>query len=208
MDLTVLISSLPEVLSTSERNALANHLRLLVSGESAGIDYSKFFALEKNSKIPGDELSQGDVVELPFANIEAVMEKNEKFEPKPSMIMSNSCAISPGNEKAQPSRIVYAPALRLSKLENRFGSSRPGFAASIRKQQPMNMFYVPARHGINEELVTVFDGMLNISPNFKGSKKLLSSIKVRLGLHGYYILLIKLTLFLTRSNDNAIMERI
>src|SRR5690606_29739452 len=73
------------------------------------------------------------------------------------IVLSNSCDISPENERVLPPNVTFAPIVKLSKIKARFEERglQPEQIESrlhaIRAQSITNMFYLPADGPLDEE---------------------------------------------------------
>ncbi len=202
-----IVLHLPDVLDSKQKSALAKSIQSLDGGEN--IDYSNYF--ETRQTLPADKLSQGDAYEgLPYIRLPIKKLPLTEVPLRPSMILSNSCAISPDNPKALPSRVIYAPIIRLDKLEALIKKKSPQsvqLIEDIKKQQPMNYFYLPAHTGKYPESVVLFDNMLSVDSDVFSEQDLQKNIRYRLSRDAWYHLLIKLSAYFTRVTDELVTER-
>jgi hypothetical protein len=201
------ILHLPEVLDDAQKNALARSINSLANGED--IDYSNYF--ETTQTLPPNQLSQGDAYEsLPYITLPIKTLPLTDIPMRPSMIISNSCAISPDRSNALPSRVLYAPIIRLDKLEALILEKAPKsiqLISDIKRQQPMNYFYLPEQAGKYPESVVLFDHMLSIDISAVQDDDLSAKLRYRLSRDSWYHLLIKLSAYLTRITNELVTER-
>ncbi len=201
------ILHLPDVLDDQQKNALSRSIESLANGE--GIDYSNYF--ETRQTLPPDQLSQGDAYEeLPYLTLPIKEFPLLEIPMRPAMIISNSCAISTENSNALPARILYAPIIKIDKLTKLIQKKAPQriqLIADIKKQQPMNYFYLPEQPGKYPESVVLFDHMLSIDNNIFNSDNLTEKLRYRLSRDSWYHLLIKLSAYMTRITGELVAER-
>ena len=205
MLLKEIVYHLPDVLSRHEKDVLKRSINSLASGEK--INYARYFD-DGSGKLPTTQLSQGDVYDgLPHITLPVTLPLNE-IPDRPCMVLSNSCAVTTDNSKALPGRVLYAPVIRLSKFEGLLpAKSRRELIADIRKQIPMNYFYLPAQQPEYEESVVLFDHMLSINSDIFSPDELAARTRYKLSLEGWYHLLIKLSAYFTRVTNETVAER-
>jgi len=122
------------------------------------------------------------------------------------IVLSNSCDVSPDNQRVIPPKITFAPIVRLSKLKERFQSSglRPDQIESrlqaIKSQSITNMFYLPADGPLDEEHVALLDDLhsMPLEVHRESAKKLFT-----LSMVGFYLFVFKLSVHFCRLQENV-----
>lgn len=202
-----IVLHLPEILEGEQKNALTKSVESLSKGEN--IDFSNYF--ETRQVLPPNELSQGDVYEgLPYLTLPIKTLPLTTVPLRPGMIVSNSCSTSPDSKGAMAGRVLYAPVISLKKLEELITEQSPNsiqLVEDIRKQKPMNYFYLPAVGNRHPESVVLFDNMLSVNMNIFATDDLGEKVRYRLTLESWYHLLIKLSAYFTRVTSDLVTER-
>jgi hypothetical protein len=197
MDIEALKGLMPWFLDGQSKSDLFGSVKQLAGG---GIDYTDYFASDYN-QLP-DELSQGDLLD----NLPIIALPNPRITNNLGMVLSNSCSMSRSNGRATKPRVVYAPAISLSRLTalitNRVDV--PVFLEDVRKQQIMNLFYLPVGQYNNQERVVLFDHILSMDWSESDTRE---HVKIRLSRKAYFHLLIKITAYFARTTQELVSER-
>lgn len=122
------------------------------------------------------------------------------------VILSNSCDIDPENPRALPSRLIFAPLIRLTKLEEAFRAK--GLAPSsiatridaIRSQSVSNIFYFPAESPLSAESVLLFDDIHSIPADLQEGER---TKLFTLSMAGFYLLVFKLSVHFCRLQEGV-----
>lgn len=125
------------------------------------------------------------------------------------LILSNSCDISPDNSRQIPSRIIFAPLVKLatykSLLERNCMNQELIEARinSIKVQRTTNIFYLPAGNPLEEEYIVRFDEAQSMPMatyyDTQGEKKKLFTLSNT----GFYMLLFKLSIHFCRFQESV-----
>ena len=124
------------------------------------------------------------------------------------LVLSNSCDVDPGNSRDIPTRVIFAPLVRLSAYENllrlsgveeqRLGDK----VAAIQAQKTTDMFFIPAGGALNEDYVVCFDDVHSMPmaahAQAKDREKLFT-----LSNTGFYMLVLKLSVHFCRLQENV-----
>jgi len=175
-------------------------------------DYSKFYAVYKdyeNNILQGDGLTDLKFIKLP----------NEKVSTGRGIVISNSCDIEQENKRKFPSRIIYAPLIKLSAYEAMLRSAKKGKQSlytkdevdlhmdDIRKQRIGQIFYLPSGKELKEEALLFFDDLCT-SDNSSISRDNLAETRVfSLSAYGWHIFLERLAHFFTKLSDETVELR-
>ena len=120
------------------------------------------------------------------------------------IVLSNSCDISPDNERAAPTQIVFAPIIKLTAVQAQFEKS--GLSAervnakiaAIKKQKVTSVFYLPKGEALTEECVVFLDNLHSMpAVSCKKKAKLFT-----LSQAGFYLFLFKLSVHFCRFQEN------
>lgn len=138
---------------------------------------------------------------LPIINFESGERKSIK-----GILLSNSCDIDPNNIRELPTKITFAPIIRLNLYEGLLKSkiSDPKRISdkilAIKSQRITNLFYLPKGSGLDEEYVALLDDVHTIPYNkFVGQE---NQIKLfTLNQVGFYLFLFKLSVHFCRFHE-------
>ncbi|TKC83434.1 hypothetical protein FAZ69_23365 [Trinickia terrae] len=154
-----------------------------------------------------DELLQGDGwAGLDVVNLESGDRKKVK-----GIVLSNSCDIDVGNDRAIPPRLVFAPLVSLDRyVESLRGAgieagSIENKLQAIREQSVTSIFYLPKGSALTEECIALLDNLhtvpLDRFTSDKDRKKLFTLDTV-----GFYLFLFKLSVHFCRFHENVARE--
>jgi len=177
-------------------------------------DYSRFY-----DNYPGYEnkIGQGDtlidmvVVQIPDC---------EKVQAK-CIVISNTCDIDLENEKKYPSRLMYAPLIKLSSYSKLLNSMKSADGSrkydddsinsqlgQIRNQKISQIFYLPQGQGIEEESIVFLDSICSISNDKVSRDNLEKERLASLSMYGWHIFLVKLNHFFTKLSAGTVDMRL
>ncbi len=175
-------------------------------------DYSKFYSSypEQTSVI-----TQGDVLqELNFINL-----PDTEVITGRGLVLSSTCDIELKNDRKFPSRIIYAPLVKLESykqmLEDEMDGQNKkytpakieGHLNSLRKQKVGQVFYLPAGGYLEEEALVFFDTLCSCDNEQVSRDNLLDVRVLSLSAYGWHIFLEKLGLFFTRLTNDTVELR-
>lgn len=122
-----------------------------------------------------------------------------------ALILSNSCDIDPANPRELPTRVVFAPLVKLSAFQSLLeesdlsSESVAAKIASIKAQKTTNIFYLPAGGSLDEDHLVRLDEIQSIP---KSSLKDNSIEKIfTLSNTGFYMLIFKISLHFCRLQE-------
>lgn len=122
------------------------------------------------------------------------------------IVLSNSCDVSPENERVLPPKVTFAPVVKLSSIKVRFEERglrheqiEPRLQA-IRSQAITSMFYLPADGPLDEEHVALLDDLhsMPIEAHREAAEKLFT-----LSMVGFYLFIFKLSVHFCRLHENV-----
>lgn len=193
---------LPTFLPNGEQEELFYNLKQLLGGDISriknfyrGADNSEDYILEQGDGIAG----------LPIFNLPSINSSEGK-----GFIVSNTCDISPGNDRSLSMRTMYAPVLNLNKYEEALrqqGEYSKSWADAVRKQQITHLFYLPAGSGLDYEAIVPLDHVHSIAAGYVSDDMIVSNRIFKLSLTSWYILLIKLTHHFARTTNELIARK-
>jgi hypothetical protein len=185
------------------------HLPQYLSGDTArelAEQLEKFpnvspFYVTTFSRLP--EMLQGDGWRGFVAINFDTLEKKEVT----GLVVSNSCSISPDNERAVPVNIVFAPILRLASYQERLRTETgwdtekiDAVCDSIRRQTTYSVFHLPELDGLPESMVFFHDLHAHPAEDFlaKSRTRLFALTDV-----AFYAFLLKLSIYFTRMQERV-----
>jgi hypothetical protein len=145
----------------------------------------------------GDGLRDLLVIDLP----------NTRVEPFPAIIISNTCDISPENERKVEPKILYCPILRISKYEIQLRNNKVDeniisqHIKEIREQRISSIFYLPKGGELPEDCIALLDSINNCKTTFVNSEEVPGKRLFSLSNYGFYVLLFKLSIHFTRIRE-------
>lgn len=154
-------------------------------------------------------LLQGDgLINIPFIILPEGTQKNTSI-----MILSNSCDADMENNRDLPSRITYAPIIKLSKVEHLLRTLGTGDKLeerissqleTIRKQRKTDILYLPEGNNITEESVVFLDNICSCERDaFHEYSKENEQKLFSLSYFGHYLMLLKMSIHFTRFGEGA-----
>lgn len=141
-----------------------------------------------------------------WSNLEVLRFEDGARKEIKGMILSNSCDISPENVRDFPTKISFAPIIRLSKYAEKLAAK--GFPQdkinsrlqSIRIQQTSNMFFLPKGGELDDDFVALLGDLHTMPFNVFGIKK--ERVKqFTLSQAGFYLFLFKLSVHFCRFHE-------
>lgn len=127
------------------------------------------------------------------------------------IVLSNSCDINPDNRRVLPTKLVFAPIIRLNNYVEKLRASHvqedriDSQLRSIREQKVTTLFFLPAGGGLTEDYVALLDDVHSVPfASFsaqRGREKLFTLSNV-----GFYLFLLKLSVHFCRFHENLPRE--
>lgn len=189
---------LPKYLSPEQQEALFDELRQFPDN----IDERLYTTYLDDEPIlyQGDGLEGMPIVKLPEPEVRE----------RPVIVLSNTCDISPDNERAVPSRLMYCPIVKFERyaelvLASGYYDSEEaaqGYLETIRNQRVSSLFYLPDNDGIDDSLA-LLDHINNCSVNVAYKKDIPDNRLFTLSQYGHYLFLFKLSVHLARLREGV-----
>jgi hypothetical protein len=150
------------------------------------------------------EMLQGDG----WSSIEIVRFENRERAKIGGILLSNSCDIEPTNRRDFPSRIVFAPLVKLSAYEERLkwridDQVIANKLDAIRAQHVSSIFYLPAGGQLESEHIAILDDLHTIPLEVFTAETKREKL-FTLGQMGFYLFLMKLSIHFCRFQENII----
>jgi hypothetical protein len=187
---------LPKYLSTHAKDDLFVEL----SQFPANIDSRLYTAKlrEENSLLQGDGLANVWVSNLP----------DERIDRARVMVLSNTCDVSPENDRVLGSRLMYCPIIRMSAYAMLWRESAGGRAidehlTAIRTQRVSTMFYLPKNTELTEECIALLDRTTNCDLQKLSLHELVGNRLFTLSDYGFYMFIFKLSIHFTRIREGV-----
>lgn len=123
------------------------------------------------------------------------------------IVLSNSCDIDPNNARGIPAKIIFAPLMKLSKLESVFlsGGVSAGSIKSkmdaIRAQKNTSFFYLPSQHPLDDEYVVWLNDVHSM-PMIEFAESADRDRIFTLNMTGFYLFLFKLSIHFCRFHED------
>ncbi len=154
------------------------------------------------NRYPQDVLQGDGWSYLPVINFESGERKSIK-----GILLSNSCDIDPCNKRELPTKITFAPIIRLNQYEKLLITkiAEPervsAKISSIRAQHITNLFYLPKGGALDDEYIALLSELHTIPYKIfieqKCQKKLFTLSQI-----GFYLFLFKLSVHFCRFHEN------
>ncbi len=174
---------------------LVGELKALNEGAMVG------YYLHKLSDPHGDNMMQGDG----WPGFQLFSFQSGDRSSVRGIVMSNSCDVSPDNDRALSPKVTFAPIVKLSAIRNRLEqrdftpAQIDGKLQSIRTQSVTSIFYLPADAPLDEEYVALLDDLHSMPvAAYEKNEKLFT-----LSMAGFYLFVFKLSVHFCRFNENV-----
>jgi hypothetical protein len=186
-----LVDHIPKYLSAADQLKLVEELRDFENRNY----YTTKYATEI---LQGDGWSGFDIVNFNDGRRDQIK----------GIMLSNSCDLDSTNRRESPSRIVFAPLIKVSSFMERLKSSGALRAEqiqakfdSIRRQRVTSLFFLPAGGTLGEDHIAVLDDLHNIPLRLFESKTTRSKL-FTLSQLGFYLLLLKISIHFCRFSED------
>jgi hypothetical protein len=124
----------------------------------------------------------------------------DRVKTAPVMVISNSCDTAPRKEGMHQGNLLYCPIMKLENYAKAFTVS-DDLLNTIRKNKVSTMFYLPFHAKVGGEAVALMDRINNCPISDLDSTKLIENRLFTLSLYGFYLLLFKISIHLTRMRE-------
>lgn len=177
------------------QKALVANLKALSEGAVKGYFIRTGFDLHATVMLQGDGWRGFQVFSFATGNRNQVR----------GIVLSNSCDVSPENERVLPPNVTFAPIVKLSRIQKRFaqrglkGDQIETRLQAIRSQSITSMFYLPADGPLGEEYVALLDDLhsMPVEVHREAGEKLFT-----LSMAGFYLFVFKLSVHFCRLHEN------
>ncbi len=195
-NLEALQRHIPYYLTAPEQKALVAQLKALSEGATTG------FVISKNSDLHATTLLQGDG----WRGFQIFSFVSGARKSVRGIVLSNSCDVSPDNERVLPQNVIFSPLIKLARIRQRFESS--GLAihqidskiAAIRSQSVTNIFYLPAGGPLDDEYVAQLDDLHSMpTKNHQETGEKIFTLSMA----GFYLFVFKLSVHFCRLHENV-----
>ena len=158
--------------------------------------FDSFSVISKDFYMGGysNEALQGDGWPSFFISIY----KSESVKNTKGIVLSNTCDISPENQRDMPKNLVFAPIVKLSEYEiwlKKSGinvNSISDKIGAIKEQRVSNIFYLPENNQLGGEYIALFDRLSHMPAS--EIKTMLGQVKLfTLSQFGFYYFLFKIS---------------
>lgn len=183
--------------SAPVQKELVANLEAIMGGAQTG------YYLSASQDSFADERLQGDGWRgLPLFSFESGEKKYVR-----GILLSNTCDVSPENDRTLPPKLVFAPIIRLSAVEARFATRgiSPAQVAdkvkAIKDQIATSIFYLPAGGPLEEDYVALLDDVhsVPVSAHENDNKEKLFTLSMA----GFYLFVFKLSVHFCRLQENV-----
>lgn len=196
LDVENLSRQLPRYLTAQDQQELVRELNAIASGGKAS------YFLGGHNDTFREEMLQGDG----WRGFQFFLFETGERRSIRGLVLSNSCDISPDNPRDLPTRVIFAPLVRLScyrgLLENSRVSKEKVEAKidSIRQQKTSNVFFLPAGGPLEEDHLVRFDEAQSM-PVSAHTKSVDREKLFTLSNTGFYMLIFKLSIHFCRLQE-------
>lgn len=186
------------LVSPPEQKIFLKELEALRNGASKG-----YYIGPKSDPFLG-ELLQGDC----WSGLQLYSFASGKRQAVKGIVLSNSCDVSTDNSRALPPKVVFAPVVKLSLLEQRFRGA--GLAKeqiedklrAIKAQEVTSLFYLPAGGSLSEEYVVLLDDVHSMPSSVFNADTSRAKL-FTLSMAGFYMFVFKLSIHFCRLHENV-----
>ncbi|MGS4991183.1 hypothetical protein ACVDG9_24680 [Roseibium sp. RP-7] len=188
----------PYYLSAEDKVTLIDELKAISQGGQANYYLSPYHDEFKAEMLQGDG----------WSGFTFFVHQTKKLIDIKALVLSNSCDIDPENPRDIPTRVVYAPLVKLAAFEQLLSDSQlpkdkvASKIDSIRAQKTTNIFYLPAGGPLTDEYIVRLDESQSIPRSMleEGgtTEKLLT-----LSNTGFYMLIFKISIHFCRLHEKV-----
>lgn len=129
-----------------------------------------------------------------------------------AVLLSNSCDIAPENNREFPTKLTFAPIIKLSRylallIKAGFDEQQVGDkVVAIKEQKVTSLFYLPKGAGLDEDYIALFNEVHTVPyqafDGHKDKQKLFTLSQV-----GFYLFLLKLSVHFCRFHENVARDK-
>ena len=198
LDVDTLRQQIPHYLTSSDQKVLLDGLKAIASGEKVDYFLNSYDDSFKNEMLQGDGWRGFQLFNF---------NTGKRFSVK-GLVLSNSCDIDPENSKQIPSRVIFAPLVKLEKyrsLLQKNGINQEDIKNaidSVKAQKTYNALYLPADGPLKEEYIIRFDDIHSMPTaahqDTHDKEKLFTLSAI-----GFYMLVFKLSVHFCRLQEGV-----
>ena len=198
LDVENLRQQIPYYLTAEDKLVLVEELKAITSGAAAG------YVLGSYQDAFKDDMLQGDG----WVGFQLFLFDTGERRSVRGLVLSNSCDIDPAIPREVPSRVVFAPLVKLAnytKLLDDSGIDRGRIEEkikSIKAQKTTNVFYLPAGGSVEEDYIVRFDEAHSM-PVAAHSESPDRQKLFTLSNAGFYLLVFKLSVHFCRFQEKV-----
>lgn len=198
LDVDTLRQQIPHYLTSSDRKVLLDGLKAIASGEKVNYFLSPYNDTFKNKMLQGDGWRGFQLFNFSTGKRLSVK----------GIVLSNSCDIDPENSEQIPSRVIFAPLVKLEKykfLLQKNGITQANIKDvidSVKAQKTYNALYLPANGPLEEEYIIRFDDIHSMPVaahhDIHDKEKIFTLSAI-----GFYMLVFKLSVHFCRLQEGV-----
>ncbi len=197
-DVESLQKQIPYYLTAEDRRILLAELQAISKGGEAN------YFLGKHNNSFDNQILQGDG----WKALQLFVFNSGERRSVQGMILSNSCDVDPENKRDLPTRVTFAPLVKLSAYEEVLRASKieqqkiDEKLAAIRAQKTSNVFFLPKNESLEEDHIVRLDEAhsmpVAVHIGEESRKKLFT-----LSNTGFYMLVFKLSVHFCRLQESV-----
>lgn len=197
-DVESLQQQIPSYLTSQDQEVLVRELKAIARGGTANYFLSDYQDSFQDSMLQGDGWRGFQLFLFDTGERRSVR----------GLVLSNSCDIDPANPRDYPTRVSFAPLVKLSTYKTYLDASGisakrvAAKLASIRAQRTTNIFFLPAGGPLREEYVVRFDEIQSM-PVKAHSESTDREKLFTLSNTGFYMLVLKLSIHFCRLQEKV-----
>ncbi len=186
---------IPAYLSDSNKETLVKELEAIARGNVIRFTLADHEDAHKEAMLQGDGWAGFSLFEF---------EKGERRSVR-GLVLSNSCDVSLENARDLPSRITFAPLLKLSAYRSLLVGAKvsedriDAKLGAIRAQQVTSIFFLPRAGKLEEDYIVPFDDLHSMPLSALPPEGKLFTLNST----GFYMLVLKLSLHLCRLHEGV-----
>jgi hypothetical protein len=181
-------------LSASDRQEMLTELRRIRNASSMRFYSSRKF----EQRMQGDALNGAPYI---------VAKNPPALRTTQVMVLSNSCDISPENQREERPMVTIAPLIRVSKWRDRFIAAGMKVARidtklkSLRAQEVTNKLFLPKGQGLDEDSIVPLDHMQSIPTSMLDASN--PTTLAVLSQAAHWLLCVKLSIHFSRLQEGV-----
>lgn len=197
-DVESLEKQIPYYLTAADKQVLVSELSAIASGGTADYFLSAAHDTFKEVMLQGDGWSGFQLFLFNTGERRSVR----------GLVLSNSCDVDLANPRALPSRVIFAPLVKLANFQNLLEDSGIDRLRvkekinSIKAQRTNNVFYLPAGGPLEEDYIVRFDEV-NSMPVAAHVEDLSRQKLFTLSNTDFYMLVLKLSVHFCRLQEQV-----